>query len=376
MQIEHLAKRIGVSRLADVTGLDHVGLPVVAAIRPLSRNLTVSFGKGLTREIARLSAVMEAAELYFSERPPGPLVCATHRALRRGTAIDPGNFEQIEPCDISTRQFNWLEARVLNSGQPILVPWETVSMDFTAESRKEKRVLGFGATGLAADFNESRAVLHGLYEVIERDAHNAWNRASDEQRAETLVDLGSLRAPAVLSLLDRIDAANLELLLWDITGKAEVPCYIAEVFDLASSTPTAFVQGAAADLSAHAAILKAISEALQVRLTYIAGSRDDLEWSDYGSRYDHVVVNRFWVKNNLLARRKVPVPAAEPYQSEQALAELSSRLESGSSHPVIIVRLTSADDPVKVVKVIVPGFSDVQEIETLRPTEDFTHEIF
>lgn len=370
MQIENLAKRIGISRLADLTGLDHVGLSVVAAIRPLSRNLTVSFGKGLTREHARISAVMEAAELYFSERPPGPLVHASYSALKSGIAIHPGKFEQIESCDISRRQFSWVEARLLNSGQPILVPWEIVSMDYSVEARREKRVLSFGATGLAADFVESSAVLHGLYEVIERDAHNAWNRASDDHRADTLIDLRSVHTPDVLSLMERINTANLELLLWDMTGRAGVPCYLAEVFDLASLTPTAFVQGAAAHLSPATAILKAISEALQVRLTYIAGSRDDLELSDYGSRYDHVVANRYWVKNNVTPNRKMVVSKDEPLTGAFALGEITSRLKDIGCHSVVVVPLTSEDDPLKVVKIIVPSFSDVQEVETLRPAED------
>ena len=369
MQIENLAKRIGVSRLADVTGLDRVGLPVVAAIRPLSRNLTVSFGKGLTRETALISAVMEAAELYFSEHPPGRLVHANFGELKRGAAIDPAKLERIEPGDISRRKFSWVEAHLLDSDRPILVPWEIVSMDYSVEARQEKRVLSFGATGLAADFVEGRAVLHGLHEVIERDAHNSWNRASDEYRAQTLVDLRTVRSPDVLSLLDRVDTANLELLLWDITGKTGVPCYIAEVFDVASSTPTAFVQGTAADLSPAIAIIKAISEALQVRLTYIAGSRDDLEWSDYGSRYDHVVANRYWVKNNLTARRKVPAPEAEFFTNELALAELMRRLEMMGCRQVVVVRLNGDEDSVKVVKVIVPSFADVQEVEDLRPAE-------
>ena len=42
---------VGITRLADVTGLDRVGLPVVLAVRPLGRSLAVSQGKGLTRDL-------------------------------------------------------------------------------------------------------------------------------------------------------------------------------------------------------------------------------------------------------------------------------------------------------------------------------------
>jgi YcaO-like protein with predicted kinase domain len=370
MQLEHVATRIGVSRLADVTGLDRVGLPVVAAIRPLSRNLTVTFGKGLTRADARMSAVMEAAELYFSERPPSPLVKAAFSELAPDTALDPARLGQIEPGDVTRHSFNWMQGRLLDSNRPILVPWEVVSMDYSVAARKQKRLLKFGATGLAADFAENRAVLHGLLETIERDAHNSWNRASDDHRAHTLVDLRSVRSPDVLSLIDRTRSANLELLIWDMTSRAGIPCYLAEVFDLAASTPTAYVQGAAASLSPGIAIQKAIAEALQVRLTYISGGRDDLEYSDYGSRYDHVVANRHWVKNNVTAFKKVEAPDEAHIACEQSLPETIRRLRNAGCHSVIIVPLTDENDPLKVVKIIAPRFNDVGDVENPYVLED------
>ena len=51
----------GVTRVADITGLDHVGIPVALACRPNSRSLSVSQGKGLTLDAAKASALMEEA---------------------------------------------------------------------------------------------------------------------------------------------------------------------------------------------------------------------------------------------------------------------------------------------------------------------------
>jgi ribosomal protein S12 methylthiotransferase accessory factor len=53
---------IGVTRIADVTGLDYVGIPVWAAIRPLADDSSISVqnGKGPTRLHARAGAMMEA----------------------------------------------------------------------------------------------------------------------------------------------------------------------------------------------------------------------------------------------------------------------------------------------------------------------------
>ena len=61
--IRPIAAHCGVTRLADVTGLDTIGIPVFQAIRPLARSLSVSQGKGVTRVAARVSALMEAIEL-------------------------------------------------------------------------------------------------------------------------------------------------------------------------------------------------------------------------------------------------------------------------------------------------------------------------
>jgi len=53
----------GITRVARLTDLDVIGLPTWTAIRPASLTLSASQGKGLTDELARLSAVMEAIEL-------------------------------------------------------------------------------------------------------------------------------------------------------------------------------------------------------------------------------------------------------------------------------------------------------------------------
>ena len=42
-----LAPQMGITRLGNVTGLDRIGIPVVVAVRPNSRSVSVSQGKGL-----------------------------------------------------------------------------------------------------------------------------------------------------------------------------------------------------------------------------------------------------------------------------------------------------------------------------------------
>ena len=50
-----LRRQFGITRVADVTGLDRVGLPVVMVVRPESLSLCVAQGKGLDRASAAAS---------------------------------------------------------------------------------------------------------------------------------------------------------------------------------------------------------------------------------------------------------------------------------------------------------------------------------
>src|SRR5882724_5588776 len=77
-----LAPVMGITRIANVTGLDAVGVPVVMVCRPNSRSVAVSQGKGIDIASARASGLMEAAELYHAETIILPLRLATYEELR------------------------------------------------------------------------------------------------------------------------------------------------------------------------------------------------------------------------------------------------------------------------------------------------------
>ncbi len=65
-QIEPYFEKIGLTRLADITGLDRIGIPVILSVRPNSTFLAVDAGKGITPEAATASAAMEYIERYHA----------------------------------------------------------------------------------------------------------------------------------------------------------------------------------------------------------------------------------------------------------------------------------------------------------------------
>jgi YcaO-like protein with predicted kinase domain len=70
-RLKPLLPQMGITRLANVTGLDTIGIPVVMSVRPCSRSLSVSQGKGLDLDSAKASAAMESIEGYHAERVSG-----------------------------------------------------------------------------------------------------------------------------------------------------------------------------------------------------------------------------------------------------------------------------------------------------------------
>ena len=76
--VPHLPS-LGITRVGDLTGLDVLGIPVAFAARPNSRSLSVTQGKALCPEAARLGAVMEALEQVFAERTEDLVSCRCSR---------------------------------------------------------------------------------------------------------------------------------------------------------------------------------------------------------------------------------------------------------------------------------------------------------
>ena len=91
-RVRPYAARMGITRLGNITGLDHIGIPVAVAVRPNSRSVSVSQGKGPELPQAMASALMEACEGFHAEEI-GPCRRAAYRDLSRTeTVVDPASL--------------------------------------------------------------------------------------------------------------------------------------------------------------------------------------------------------------------------------------------------------------------------------------------
>src|SRR6202007_538657 len=82
-RVEPLKSLFGITRIANLTGLDRTGIPVVMVCRPSARSSAVFHGKGLDLAAAKASGVMEAIETWHAEHVELPLRFSSYADLSK-----------------------------------------------------------------------------------------------------------------------------------------------------------------------------------------------------------------------------------------------------------------------------------------------------
>ena len=345
----------GITRIADLTGLDTLGIPVFTAIRPMGRSLSTQQGKGLTPDAARVSALMESLETWTAEHLALRVVKGSARSLGR-RAVDIRRLPRTRARLGRDQVLRWVEGWDLVAQAPVLVPEQAVTLDTTFRTPP---VFDISSNGLASGNVLVEAIVHGLCEVIERDAEAAWHRAGGDRR----LVLDTITDPACGALIARITAAGARVFVWDMGGLIpSIGCAIMEDPREPAWRTLGYYQGFGAHLAPEVAVARALTEAAQTRLTYIAGGRDDFFPFDYARATDPELLADLW--DRLAAPCDEPASfdeladtAAHTRDLGHDLEVLLARLAEAGYAQVIAVDLTHPDLGVPVVKVLVPGLA-------------------
>lgn len=364
-RIKPLLETAGITRIADITGLDRIGVPVVLAMRPNAPTLANSSGKGFTRTAATVSAAMEGIEIYFAEEfefvedglSHGSGIRASFRELERDGLVCPLEHLPLTRCNVFDPEAPeaWVIGYDLIGARPMAVPWACVSM--MPGYRRESSRFSFqvGSNGLASGNVFLEAVSSGLHEVIERDAVCCAKLRLDD-RLELLprVDLSDSGSEAVDELNARFGRAGTTPALFDCTADTAVPTYLAYLLDDLLPASGAF-SGYGAHLDPEVAMLRAMTEAAQSRAVYIAGSRDDLMSLDHQRMRRHGVTRQLDTLRRPRADAAPLRPSAARPTFEEDCATLLKRVRSVGLEHAVVVDLTPPGLPVSVVRVVVPG---------------------
>ena len=120
--VSPFATEMGITRVADVTYLDCVGVPVVMVSRPNARSVSVSQGKGSTVAAAKVSGLMESIEGFHAEHPVVPVRLDCLDVLLEARRVAPvGLLPQVEGSGFGAGvSIPWVVAEDLVLGIPVL----------------------------------------------------------------------------------------------------------------------------------------------------------------------------------------------------------------------------------------------------------------
>lgn len=355
-----IARSLGVTRLADIGGLDRIGIPVFQAVRPMARSLSVAQGKGLTATAAKVSALMEAIEVAHAEalRPAdrrAPLRAfgpATEALWLQQRPAQEQRYPKLSPGVVR----DWLDGRDLLTGRMLPVPRDLVSMDFTSNPPAD---LWPSSNGLASGNTPAEALVAALCEVIERDAEAWWRAHPTRGRQAAAIDLDTIDVPAGRRLLARLARAGCRVELFDLSERHGVAACLCVIDEPDRFGPLPPAGGAGCHPDRAVALLRAICEAAQSRATLIAGAREDIAPSDYRNEaHDRAATLRMALAGRPASRRWPRVPTRHHASCDADVDWLIARLAEAHCPAIAAVDLTQPAIGVPVVKIVVPGFGD------------------
>ncbi len=341
----------GITRVADITNLDRIGIPVFSSIRPTAEAGAISVynGKGATPVEAEVSAMMEGIERYSGEMDDRePIIGRYSEVSAQKTALDPADLilPPLVPADIA---IPWVGGYDIVQEEEVLVPAHAVFHPLPVTCGHLFRT---NTNGLASGNTLEEATFHALMEVVERDA---WSLV--EMTRNTGPRIEGIADGLAADLLAKFAAAGVEVTLRDITSDIGIPTVAAVADDVVLKDPTLLTIGMGSHTSAGIAVLRALTEVAQSRLTQIHGAREDTDTADVRKRigYDRTKrLNRHWFAESETVR----FAAMPSFDSDDFLTDINhvtDRLVRAGLSRVVVVDLTRPEIGIPVVRVIVPG---------------------
>jgi ribosomal protein S12 methylthiotransferase accessory factor len=357
-RIESKMATAGITRVADITDLDRIGIPVFSSIRPTADDGAISVynGKGATPEEARVSAMMEGIERYSAEVHDREMVAGRFSELDScGNALNPDELILPQSTD-PDQSIQWINGYDLVNDEEILVPASAVFHPLPL-SKDHATLFRTNTNGLASGNELEEAIFHGLSEVIERDA---WSLV--EASRNTGPNIISPDNGMVGDLMDRFSDAEVSVQIRDMTSDIGIPTFAAVSDDLLLKDPALLTIGMGTHTNAYVAMLRAITEVAQSRLTQIHGAREDTTVAEFRTKigYERTKrINRHWFgASDGTGEGDRDFDSITSFESDDFLDDIGymiRNLEGAGMDRAIVVDLTRSEIDVPVVRVIVPG---------------------
>lgn len=347
----------GVSRIAEITHLDRIGIPVYSAIRPGAAEGAVSIyaGKGATKPQAKASAMMEAFERYSAEQ---------QETDKDNIAV--GSFAEINGCidpkslilplnsfDTDNKDISWVVAVNARNDEECLIPANAVYHPYFPEN--EPSLFKSNTNGLASGNVIEEAVFHGITEVVERDA---WSIFEALRQPKMEVNCENTENPLIRDVMSKFQKAGVSVKLVDLTADVEIPTMAAVSDDTVLKDPALLTLGVGTHLDPEVAAIRALTEVAQSRATQIHGTREDTTRAVFMRKagYERMKrINKHWFgeSQGIIHISDIKNRAKKSFKDD---IETSLKLLGKCGFDeVLYADLTRSEIQIPVVRVVIPG---------------------
>jgi len=334
-QLIPILKKIGVSRISNITGYEDSIVYTYQSVRPNAQHLIVDSGKGLDENSAFISCAVEAIERYAAEEH-----------IDAGEMI---NFEQIpkhvrNSCDknIACKKIKAVKFTEYSTKDDFYLPKQLIDYKNRTSDSLSLKSFFSGTTGLGAHTDINMAIYSGLIEILERDA-------IAEDCTPIIIDLDSLpnNTQKYVKWIQE-NVGDIELRHHKSRHDIYVfscSCWNSEVIGGFNSM--------GASVNKQEALINCFMEGIQTWLMRISGTRDD--WI-FSKRSLHVKTQHNKDHTKYSNINEVEHIASLNDQKFQLLNKFDQ---------LFIYRyLTNVDlTPIKVVKVVLPNTSKLEQGE-------------
>jgi ribosomal protein S12 methylthiotransferase accessory factor len=356
--VESKLRTAGVTRVAEITHLDRIGIPVYSAIRPDAAEGAVSIyaGKGATKPQAKASAMMESFERYSAE------LNDEHRQNFVCGVFEGSLDEYISPnslilpnllFDPETSEMEWVRSTNLKDDNVVLVPANAVYHPYITENTV--KIFQSNTNGLASGNKLEEAVFHGMMEVVERDA---WSIFESKRKQKPEISCENTENEIIKNILSMFKEAGINVRLVDLTADVKITTVAAVSDDTILKDPALLTLGVGTHLDPEIAVIRALTEVAQSRATQIHGTREDTVRAVFMRKAGYQRMKRinshwFGESERSIDLNELKNDSGRSFKDD---IETSKKLLSKCGfEDILYVDLTRPEIEIPVVRVLIPG---------------------
>jgi ribosomal protein S12 methylthiotransferase accessory factor len=355
MNVEGKLKYAGVTRIAEITHLDRIGIPVYSAIRPGAAEGAVSIyaGKGATKSQAKASAMMEAFERYSAElqkMDSKKIISIPYHAEK---CIEPSSLILPQNINPKNQQIDWIMATNAHNDKKELIPANAVYHPF--QPIDGIHLFKSNTNGLASGNVLEEAVFHGIMEVIERDA---WSIFESNKKPKPEIDLSKTENSLIKNLSSKFSESGVNVRIFNIIADINISTMVAVADDTILKDPALLTIGVGTHLDPEIAVIRALTEVAQSRATQIHGTREDTDRAMVMRKIGYERMKRLNKHYFTESEETTDLSAIENRSTSSFKTDLEISLHELTKfgfEEVFYVDITRPEINIPVVRVIIPG---------------------